>query len=554
MADTWTAVIGRLGTPTRDGRVILPQGFTTGPLPMPLSWQERTDMGHDGAVTIGRVDTVTVDPMTGLVTATGTLLNPDIIDEVAQVAELIRNAVVYPSMTGGACEIDWQCTGGGEGYFDDQGWHEAQPWSEMMVFNQFECASVTLVEVQAFPEMTITLDTGQVVTQEQPAMVASVRSSGWSEMPVADAGAAWDGQAAADRVFDWATDGDVTDWPKYAKAFLYQDDNADPETKGAYKLGVADVVNGELQLIPKGVYAVAGVLNGARGGADIPADQQDNLKSVVSGIYGHLSDALDDPSIEAPFALLASADTPTPPRDWFDNPGLTGLTPLTVTSDGRVFGHAAPWDFPHIGLPGFETCPKSQTGYAYFMLGATMTDQGEVATGKLTVGGGHAKLNGGFTATTEHYDNVGAAVATVTAGEDEFGIWVAGAIVPGATDEQIEALRQSPLSGDWRDIGGNLEAVAFHAVNTPGFPVPRVRSLVASGKCFALVTSGLAPTTAAPSDGYVRRLAAQLAPLLRESMTAAAPPVEPAATPAVQPDVSVVARAHAKLRMMNARG
>lgn len=514
MADTWTAVIGRLGTPTRDGRVILPQGFTTGPLPMPLSWQERTGEGHEDAVTIGRVDTITVDPMTGFVSATGVLLNPDVIDEVPKVRELITNSIVYPSMTGGACEIDWQSTGGGDGYFDDDGWHDAQPWSEAMVFTAFECASVTLVEVQAFPEMTITMDSGQVVTQ-QPAMVASVRTSGWSGMPVAEAGHAWDGQGASDRVFDWATDGDTTDWAKYAKAFLWQDPDADPETKGAYKLGVADVVDGELQLIPKGVYAVAGVLNGARGGADIPMDAQDELKGVVRGIYKHLASALDDDTIEAPFALVAAAAPALPPRAWFDNPELAELTPLTITEDGRVFGHAAPWDFPHIGLPGYETCPKSATNYAYFMLGATMTDGGEVATGKLTVGGGHAKLNGGFTATTEHYDNVAAAAATVTAGEDQFGIWVAGAINPDATPEQIEALRQSPLSGDWRDIGGNLEAVAFHAVNTPGFPVPRVRSLVASGKCFALVASGLAPMAQAPRADYVKRLAAELAPLLR---------------------------------------
>jgi DNA-binding transcriptional regulator YdaS (Cro superfamily) len=106
------------------------------------------------------------------------------------------------------------------------------------------------------------------------------------------------------------------------------------------------------------------------------------------------------------------------------------------------------------------------------------------------VGGGHADGELGYSAAAEHYDNVGTAVATVTAGEDEHGIWVAGALLADATETQIEALRQSPLSGDWRRIGGNLELVAAHAVNVPGFPVPRARAVVASGDQLSLVAAG----------------------------------------------------------------
>ena len=85
-----------------------------------------------------------------------------------------------------------------------------------------------------------------------------------------------------------------------------------------------------------------------------------------------------------------------------------------------------------------------------------------------------------------HYDNTGTAVADVAVGEDEFGIWVAGAIRPGATPSQVEALSRSSLSGDWRRIGGNLELVAALSVNTPGFPL----AVVASGRVEALVASG----------------------------------------------------------------
>ena len=55
-----------------------------------------------------------------------------------------------------------------------------------------------------------------------------------------------------------------------------------------------------------------------------------------------------------------------PPVEWFGRPDVGALTPLTVTPEGRVFGHIAPWDQCHVGLPGCVTPPSSPTGYAYF--------------------------------------------------------------------------------------------------------------------------------------------------------------------------------------------
>ena len=71
-------------------------------------------------------------------------------------------------------------------------------------------------------------------------------------------------------------------------------------------------------------------------------------------------------------------------------------------------------------------------------------------------------------------------------GEDEFGIWTAGSIIPGVTPEQVAALRRSPLSGDWRRIRGKMELIRALAVNSPGFPVlrsvgNRPQALVAAG-------------------------------------------------------------------------
>lgn len=179
-----------------------------------------------------------------------------------------------------------------------------------------------------------------------------------------------------------------------------------------------------------------------------------------------------------------------PPAAWFERPDVNRLTPLTVTDTGRVFGHIAPWDQCHVGLPGCVTPPSSPTGYAYFTTGSQRTAEGaDVPVGTLTVGGGHADAQLGFRAAAEHYDNVGAAVAKVMAGEDEHGIWVAGWMLPDADPVRVEQFVSSPVSGDWRRIGGALEMIAVCAVNSPGFPIPRARVAFSNGAQQALVGS-----------------------------------------------------------------
>lgn len=56
----------------------------------------------------------------------------------------------------------------------------------------------------------------------------------------------------------------------------------------------------------------------------------------------------------AAFAITAAptAFELLPPAEWFAPPEFGELTPLTVTTDGRVFGHIAPWGECHVGLPG----------------------------------------------------------------------------------------------------------------------------------------------------------------------------------------------------------
>lgn len=192
-------------------------------------------------------------------------------------------------------------------------------------------------------------------------------------------------------------------------------------------------------------------------------------------------------------AVVASAVAPdVPPRDWFEDPRLDGPTPLTVTQDGRVYGHAASWGTCHIGMPGCFTAPPSPTGYAMFRLGERDTDDGPVPVGQITLHANHADLSASAKRAREHYEHTGAAVADVAAGEDPYGIWIAGALRPDVEPDDVIALRAAKLSGDWRNQGQGLDLVGLLAVNVPGFPIPR--GVVAGGdrdEPVSLVAAGL---------------------------------------------------------------
>lgn len=188
------------------------------------------------------------------------------------------------------------------------------------------------------------------------------------------------------------------------------------------------------------------------------------------------------------------------PAEWFTDPELTAPTPVTVTPEGRVFGHIAQWGVCHTGLglsvgmdDSCTAAPTSPSNYAYYRTGVIDTDQGEIPVGNLTMGIGHAGERVTAGAAIAHYDNTSAVVADVVTGEDEHGIWFSGAMRDGLTDEQIRAFKASTLSGDWRQIGGEYELVAALAVNVPGFPIPRLALAASGGRLTALIAAGIVP-------------------------------------------------------------
>ena len=108
------------------------------------------------------------------------------------------------------------------------------------------------------------------------------------DLPLADRDHDWDGSAAEKRVREWAGAEDEPN-EKYRDAHVWYD--ADKKQNfTAYKLLVADVVDGKLQVVPRGLMAAGNVMQGGRGGADLPKDDIDRVKSHLAKYYEKMGD------------------------------------------------------------------------------------------------------------------------------------------------------------------------------------------------------------------------------------------------------------------------
>lgn len=297
----------------------------------------------------------------------------------------------------------------------------------------------------------------------------AVRTSGWSGLPTSTG--EWDEGAARAALDAWAGD----DMAKYGRAFLWSDGSGN---KTGFKFPIAKPVDGKLTIFIRAVNNAKARLSSA----SIPAADKAKILSILNGIQERY-----DGDDESEMSLVAAA-MDRPPAAWFAKPKLTGPTPLEVTADGQVFGHMALWNTCHKAFR--HKCimpPRSATDYKHFKLGKVLCDDGSmVKVGRVTVGTGHADDRFGVIPAREHYDNTGTCAAIVVPYEDQYGIAVAGATVAGLPEAKAAELRRSPLSGDWRRAGGNLELVGALAVNDPGFEVVRedevgVYSLTAAG-------------------------------------------------------------------------
>lgn len=122
-------------------------------------------------------------------------------------------------------------------------------------------------------------------------------ATSFKDLPLASRTRSWDSDAAVARIRKFT---DSSDEPsrRYRNAFMWYD-SASAEKFGSYKLPYADVIDGQLKAVPRAIFAIAGVLQGARGGVDIPSADRASIVRHVERYYSKMD-------LESPFKEKSS--------------------------------------------------------------------------------------------------------------------------------------------------------------------------------------------------------------------------------------------------------
>jgi hypothetical protein len=294
-------------------------------------------------------------------------------------------------------------------------------------------------------------------------------------------------------VFAWA-DGELA---KIKQAFAYRDDSADPLTKAAYKLGYADVVDGTLTIVPKGVSAALGALNGARGGVDIPSDQVAAVRAKLDAVSAHVDEVTgmsERNSMEAS-AWSAMASMEAMPAAWFKEPTQEELPPGgpgVNYSNGRIFGWVAQAGEPHAGFAKKITIDglgKIDTSH-FLRQRFTLDDGSSVKAGAYTMNVGHHRDGAECETAACQFDDTRTVAGIVTVGMNARGLWFSGAAAPWMSewDRQVFAVTQ-PSYHMKKGPNGNWQLRAVLSVPVPGHSSPLLASAVMERSQLALTAA-----------------------------------------------------------------
>lgn len=156
------------------------------------------------------------------------------------------------------------------------------------------------------------------------------------------------------------------------------------------------------------------------------------------------------------------------PAGWYQKQTLDRYTPLTVTDDGQLIGHLAPWNACHRGFTSKCVMVPYQTEFPDFHVGGevALDDGTRMKIGVLTHFGGHFGSIADYTRAAEDPQ---AQLGSVRLYADRWGIQACGGVHPDVPAAQVNRAMASQPSGDWRLKNGKYTLHAAALVNSPGY-------------------------------------------------------------------------------------
>jgi HK97 family phage prohead protease len=135
------------------------------------------------------------------------------------------------------------------------------------------------------------------VPMNERALVTEVKAATqFKDFQLAARDRAWDSGAASGRVRAWAGAEDGLDTSeiqgKFRQGFFWYD-AGESDVFSSYKLPFVDIIDGNPTAVPRGIFAAAAAMQGARGGVELPASDRAAVRRHIDRYYDKMN--MDSP-------------------------------------------------------------------------------------------------------------------------------------------------------------------------------------------------------------------------------------------------------------------
>src|SRR5690625_3274673 len=264
-----------------------------------LSFQRESNAGHDGKVSVGRIDRAWIAD--GMLWGFGEIDMKDETGVAQEVARKMRDGFMGTISIDPAdiedADIEPRLYTIDDELVDVDSWDtdelyeaiEAGLIRERSYFSTWRLAGATLVQDPAFHTSRGEKSSAFIEIVDADAIVAAV--VGNTELEFADLDHPWDEEEALQA---------LQGTEQLGQGCFWRSDDAEPDSNDPadYLLAFATVLDGELRAVPRGVFAAADAL---QQGVDLPEQAQEILRERVGAYYQRMAEEFDDDSIVPPW-------------------------------------------------------------------------------------------------------------------------------------------------------------------------------------------------------------------------------------------------------------